>query len=390
MKCGYSGTCDLEALPVDDGRAGFVILLLADPHLLEGGQRCQDRPADPDGVLALWGSNDLDLHRGRGKSLDLFAHAVLDLHEHRGAARQHNVGVQVLSDIHVTLHDRVVGGLVDAGVLTADQGGLEEHLRASEPLVADGDDLPVGQLVVALQGGARGGVVHFLFVVNSDEAQLLLDVTDNLALSGGRESVAALSQDLLQPISEISPGQVQTENGVGESVTLVDWHSVRHTITRVKHNSGGAARCVQGQHGLDGDVHHRCREGLEHELSHLLTVSLGVEGSLSQEDGVILRGSTELIVESVMPDLLHVLPVVDDAVLNRVPKGEHTPLDLSLITDVRLFSIHSNHNAGVTRATNDGREHGTRGIIPSETGLAHPGTVVNNKSGLMIVCHCKE
>ena len=28
----------LEALPVHDGRAGLIVLLLADPHLLEGGQ----------------------------------------------------------------------------------------------------------------------------------------------------------------------------------------------------------------------------------------------------------------------------------------------------------------------------------------------------------------
>lgn len=29
---------NLEAFPVDDGRTGLIVLLLADPHLLEGGQ----------------------------------------------------------------------------------------------------------------------------------------------------------------------------------------------------------------------------------------------------------------------------------------------------------------------------------------------------------------
>jgi len=52
----------LEALPVDDGWAGLVVLLLADPHLLEGGQGGEDGSTDPDGVLALRGCNDLDLH----------------------------------------------------------------------------------------------------------------------------------------------------------------------------------------------------------------------------------------------------------------------------------------------------------------------------------------
>jgi len=52
----------LEALPVDDGWTGLIVLLLADPHLLEGGQGSQDGPTDPYGVLALRGSDDLDLH----------------------------------------------------------------------------------------------------------------------------------------------------------------------------------------------------------------------------------------------------------------------------------------------------------------------------------------
>lgn len=36
---------------------------------------------------------------------------------------------------------------------------------------------------------------------------------------------------------------------------------------------------------------------------HLLSVDLGIEGSLSQEDGVLLWCDTELVVEGVMPDL---------------------------------------------------------------------------------------
>ena len=40
----------LEALPVHDGRTRLVVLLLGDPHLLEGGEGGQDGATDPDGV----------------------------------------------------------------------------------------------------------------------------------------------------------------------------------------------------------------------------------------------------------------------------------------------------------------------------------------------------
>ena len=59
-------------------------------------------------------------------------------------------------------------------------------------------------------------------------------------------------------------------------------------------------------------------------LGHLLSVGLGIEGSLSEEDGVLLGGDTQLVVEGVVPDLLHVVPVGDDTVLNGVFQGEDT------------------------------------------------------------------
>merc|ERR1712219_103578 len=102
---------------------------------------------------------------------------------------------------------------------------------------------------------------------------------------------------------------------MGESITLIDGNSVGDTITRVHDNTSGTARGIEGQDSLNGNIHGRHVEGLEHDLGHLLTVSLGVKGSLSQEDRLLLRGDTELIVEGVMPDLLHVIPVGDDTML---------------------------------------------------------------------------
>ena len=90
---------------------------------------------------------------------------------------------------------------------------------------------------------------------------------------------------------------------MGQGITLIDGNGVGDTITRVEHDTGGTSRCVEGEHGLDGNVHGRGVEGLEHDLCHLLTVGLGVQGSLSQQHRVLLRGNTKLVVEGVMPDL---------------------------------------------------------------------------------------
>jgi len=67
---------DLEALSVNNGRTRLVVFLLADPHLLEGGQRREDGSTDPYGIFTLGRCDDLDLHRGRCECVDFFLHAV--------------------------------------------------------------------------------------------------------------------------------------------------------------------------------------------------------------------------------------------------------------------------------------------------------------------------
>lgn len=72
---------------MNDGRTALVVLLLRDPHLLEGRQGGQNGSTDPDGVLALGGSDDLDLHGRRSKSSDLLLHTVGDTGVHGGTTR---------------------------------------------------------------------------------------------------------------------------------------------------------------------------------------------------------------------------------------------------------------------------------------------------------------
>lgn len=69
-----------------DAGPALVVLLLGDPHLLEGGEGGEDGAADPHGVLALWRCDDLDLHAGWGEGGDLLLHAVADAWVHGGAA----------------------------------------------------------------------------------------------------------------------------------------------------------------------------------------------------------------------------------------------------------------------------------------------------------------
>merc|ERR1719402_1259120 len=110
-----------------------------------------------------------------------------------------------------------------------------------------------------------------------------------------------------------------------------------------------------GEDSLDGDVHGRGVKGLKHNLSHLFPIGLGVKGCFSEKNGVFLRSNTKLIVEGMMPDLFHVIPVSNDSMFNGILEGEDTPLTL--------------------------------GFISSKACLAHTRPIVNNQSSNFVVTH---
>merc|ERR1719342_112494 len=278
-------------------------------------------------------------------------------------------------------------GLVDSASLHSEEGWLEESLGAAETLVSDGDHLTVGKLIGLLKGGGGSSCGHLLLKVKGNIAELLLDVTDNLTLGSGGEAVSSLGKDLHEIVGELTSSKVKTDDGVWESITLIDGDTVGDTVTGVHDNTSGTSGGVEGEDSLDGNIHGGHVEGLEHDLGHLLTVSLWVEGSLSKEDGLLLGGNTELIVEGVMPDLLHIIPVGDDSVLNGVLQGEDTSLGLSLISNIGILLSHTDHHPLVARTANNGGEDSSGSVISSKSSLAHAGAIVNNKSSNVLVTH---
>merc|ERR1719420_691542 len=108
----------------------------------------------------------------------------------------------------------------------------------------------------------------------------------------------------------------------------------------------------------------------------LLTVSLWVEWGFSEKGWVFFWGDSQFVVEGVVPDLFHIIPVGDDTVFNWVLEGEDTSLGLSFITDVGVLGTHTDHDTLVTWATDNGWVDGTWSIVTSETSLDETGTVV--------------
>ena len=81
-------------------------------------------------------------------------------------------------------------------------------------------------------------------------------------------------------------------------------------------------KCKRQQAPLTSAQSRPQRAKLHKHLRHLLAVGLGVEGRLREQHGVLLGRHAQLIVEGVVPDLLHVVPVGHDPVLDGVLEAQ--------------------------------------------------------------------
>mmetsp|Transcript_88217 Transcript_88217/g.254421 ORF Transcript_88217/g.254421 Transcript_88217/m.254421 type:complete len:402 (+) Transcript_88217:395-1600(+) len=365
-----------KTLPVHDHRAGLVVLRLRDPPVMEGRQRCEDGAADPHGVFALRRRHDPDLHRGRGEGHELLGQPLADAGEHRAAAGEHDVGVQVPAQVHVATHDALVDVVVDARSLPADQGRIEQGLRAPEALAAEGDEVAIWQLVGALLARSLAGLLQLGIEIQGHIAGLLFRVPDDLLLRRSGEGVPPLQEDFHQVFGEVPAGEIQAHHRVRQRVAFIDGNDVGDAVAGVHHDPRRAARGVQGEDGLNGDVHRGHVKGLEHVLADLLPVGFRIQGRLGEQDRVLLRADPQLIEEGVVPDLFHVIPVGHDAVLDGVRERQDAAFPLRLLADVALLVVHADEDAAHLRPADDRREHGAWRVLAREARLDDAAAIV--------------
>src|ERR1700734_1309454 len=115
--------------------------------------------------------------------------------------------------------------------------------------------------------------------------------------------------DSYQVIGQVPTSEIQTQDRMRQLEPLVDRYSMRDPIPGVEYDAHSASRGIERENGLDRYIKGRRVEGLKHNLSHFFPVHFGVQRGLGEQDWVFLRRHAELVVERVVPDLFHVVPV---------------------------------------------------------------------------------
>lgn len=94
---------------------------------------------------------------------------------------------------------------------------------------------------------------------------------------------------------------------------------------------------IQSQHRLDRNVHAPKAILLKHDLAHPLSVDLRVHRRLGEEDFPACRIDAQLLLERVVPQMLHVFPVAHNSVLHRLRDLQEVARLCSLIADHDIF-----------------------------------------------------
>merc|ERR1711972_299941 len=95
-------------------------------HILESRKRSQNRSSDPYRVFSFWWSNDLNLNGGWSQCSNFLLHSVGNTRVHCSTSRHDSVSIQILTDVNIAFHDRVVGSFVNTARFHSQKGWLEE------------------------------------------------------------------------------------------------------------------------------------------------------------------------------------------------------------------------------------------------------------------------
>jgi len=377
---------------VDIGCTIFFVISHSHPARSVGGERGEDGTTGPDGVVSVRRSDDLDLRLGINSAENVLLKSLRKTRVQSRTTGEDDVGVEILSDVEIASLDGLDCEAAHAESLATfnDFRGLEQGLRSEEAGRVDNDRRAIGQLVLRLVHFAVLRLSMLFFKVLGNEADLLLESGNDLepgALSTLFEDILVIKA-LHHELRDFSTSGEVLIDGVGDLEALEDGNSVSDTVTGVDDETSGTAIGVKRKDSLNRDGEARNLECLEHHLCHLLSVRLGVAGSLSEHD-ILLGGiDSEFIIEAVLPDFLHVVPIGDDTGLDGIAEVEDTSHLLSLITNVVGLTFDTDHRLVASWDADNGWEFDCWDIFTRDTGLEDTRSVIDNNTACHFVVVC--
>jgi hypothetical protein len=167
----------------------------------------------------------------------------------------------------------------------------------------------------------------------------LFESSSNIFFSTGYEIVTSFSEDSTEIISELSTGKIISLDTVRERVTLEDWNGVRNTITTIDNTTSSSTGGVERKNSLDRNIELWNLEVFKENLAHLFSVFKWVSWGFSKHSTVVFWLDSEFIEITMMPDFLHIIPIGNNTIFNRIMKFTDTSFGNSIFSNKFFFFL---------------------------------------------------
>mgnify|MGYP003692273383 CR=1 FL=1 len=119
-------------------------------------------------------------------------------------------------------------------------------------------------------------------------------------------------------------------------------------------------------------------------------LSFKQSGTFSEKTGEILWLNSKFVIETVMPDGTHVVPILDDAMLDWIVEIQHSFFAHGFLANVKFFGVHSRHHVDVLWEADNWGEACFWGIVSGKAGFTHAGAIIeDDRTGFFRVRHFK-
>ena len=137
---------------MDDLGTSIIVVFLSNPVTSEGGEGAESGGTGPNRIVSVWRSNDLGHTSLGGLLLDFIIESSINAFIKSRTTGKDNVGIEISSNIDVTVVDRLDGKLVETEsfITLLGESRLEDKLGSLESRFINVDNLTIGELEVFL------------------------------------------------------------------------------------------------------------------------------------------------------------------------------------------------------------------------------------------------
>ena len=194
-------------------------------------------------------------------------------------------------------------------------------------------------VVLLVDCGFQGQLVVHLDVARN-EAEFLFYFPHNLKIGCAIEGISSHVQQLRQVVGNMAAGDVEPFESGFDDIAVEDRETVSDTIASIQEQGSDQPLSIQGHQSLIAVLQTPDIELFEHYFHHANFIGHWVHYRFGEEDGPALGVSHSDLVEGVLKEDFHVLPVFDDALLSGVAELQQGSILGSFISHHDLFQLH--------------------------------------------------